>query len=72
MEDELNWFGVKLGSDKAGGGAAGGGVGKYLQSSSGSPAVAAPKRPAPNVTVSDFPEEGKKKRKIGFGQFEGW
>lgn len=60
--DDINWFGVKVGTGDAafGVGAAGGGVGKYLNA----------KRPleggdggAHNV---------KKKRKVGFGEFEGW
>ncbi|KAI0687757.1 cyclophilin-like protein [Cytidiella melzeri] len=71
-EDELNWFGVKLGTEKsAGGGAVGGGVGKYLQVGA-SAAVVAPKRPAPSAAVSDVPGEAKKRRKVGFGEFEGW
>lgn len=68
-EDELNWFGVKLGSENTGGSVAEGGVGRYLQ---GRSAAAAPKRPASSVATTDVSEEGKKKRKIGFGQFDGW
>lgn len=68
-EDELNWFGVKLGNEKSAAGVVGGGVGKYLQVSRTS---AAPKRPASKIASPDIPEDGKKKRKIGFGGFEGW
>jgi len=59
--DDINWFGVKVGTgDSAfGGGATGGGVGKYLDL----------KRPSDG---NGGGEEGKKKRKIGFGNFEGW
>ncbi|KAE9408209.1 cyclophilin-like protein [Gymnopus androsaceus JB14] len=61
--DDINWFGVKVGleapvvSEKV----VGGGVGKYLNL----------KRPqaAAGVFVS---EEPSKKRKTGFGNFEGW
>ncbi|KAI0094956.1 cyclophilin-like domain-containing protein [Irpex rosettiformis] len=65
-DDELNWFGEKLGTEKpaAGGGPVGGGVGKYLQ-------VGAPKRPAPSP-VAAAPDESKKRRKVGFGDFAGW
>ena len=68
-EDELNWFGEKLGSEKTANGV-GGGVGKYLQLSS---STSASKRPASAVaTPTDVLDEGKKKRKVGFGDFEGW
>lgn len=59
----MNWFGEKLGSNKTIFGSGGGGVGKYLslkRSSDSEPVVA-------GVT-----EEPKKKRKLGFGDFEGW
>ncbi|KAH8120456.1 peptidylprolyl isomerase-like protein 2 [Phellopilus nigrolimitatus] len=66
--DGVNWFGVKLGLDspRAGAGTATTvGVGKYLNL----------KRPldagAPSKgAVED--DEGKKKRKIGFGNFDSW
>ncbi|KAF9474094.1 cyclophilin-like protein [Pholiota conissans] len=71
-KDNINWFGVKIGSENPafdfGGGGAGtgtgtgtGGVGKYLSL----------KRPVETVT-SKLPEDSKKKRKVGFGDFEGW
>jgi peptidyl-prolyl cis-trans isomerase-like 2 len=68
-DDELNWFGVKLGAEKAAGVAGGGGVGKYLQVGA---ATSAPKRPAPAATTGEIPDESKKKRKVGFGDFAGW
>lgn len=63
--DDVNWFGVKVGTgDSAfGGGATGGGVGKYLNSL---------KRPSSDGIVVGGGGEDKKKRKIGFGNFEGW
>lgn len=64
--DELNWFGVKLGMEMTSSAAAGQ-VGKYLQTKS-----TAPKRPASSVESSTTYDEGKKKRKVGFGEFEGW
>ncbi|KAM5530108.1 hypothetical protein V8D89_016217 [Ganoderma adspersum] len=64
-KDDINWFGVKVGTDRATS-AAGGGVGKYLNINA--------KRPIETVSMSaPAPlEEGKKKRRIGFGDFEGW
>ncbi|KAF8634419.1 hypothetical protein AX15_000870 [Amanita polypyramis BW_CC] len=60
--DDMNWFGEKLGTkDSIFGSGNGGGVGKYLSL----------KRPAEPVTVTTT-EETKKKRKLGFGDFEGW
>ena len=63
-EDDLNWFGVKIGAkgtEVDGGGT--GGVGKYLSLG---------KRPIAG-SVPEVPrEDGNKKRKIGFGDFEGW
>ncbi|KAF8647909.1 hypothetical protein AX16_006441 [Volvariella volvacea WC 439] len=63
-QDDVNWFGVKVGTGQSafGSGNAGGGVGKYLSS-----ALTRPFDP------SDAPAEpATKKRKIGFGNFEGW
>jgi peptidyl-prolyl cis-trans isomerase-like protein 2 len=66
--DDINWFGVKVGTgDSAfGGGAAGVGVGKYLGI----------KRPldqvTPGVQANDVGDDAKKKRKIGFGNFDSW
>lgn len=72
----MNWFGVKLGEkDKlptsaASTAGAGAGVGKYLNAPA-APATSAgaPKRPAPAAPVVD---DGKKKRKLGFGNFDAW
>ena len=66
-KDDVNWFGVKVGSEKSGAGTAGGGIGKYLNLNS--------KRPIESLATTPAaapPEEGKKKRRIGFGDFEGW
>lgn len=71
--DDVNWFGVKLGDkDKTAAdtstSGAGGGVGKYLSAASGT-SSAVPKRPVPVASAAD---DGKKKRKLGFGNFDGW
>lgn len=61
-KDDVNWFGVKIGSGNFalnGGEADSGGVGKYLNL----------KRPQEGSSAG---EESKKKRKLGFGDFEGW
>lgn len=62
--DEINWFGVKIGTGNAvfGGEAVGGGVGKYLNS----------KRPLEEDIGDGEAQDIKKKRKVGFGNFEGW
>ncbi|PPQ64756.1 hypothetical protein CVT26_002700 [Gymnopilus dilepis] len=64
-KDDITWFGTKIGADSksTSSGATGGiGVGKYLDL----------KRPASASTIVGGSEEPKKKRKIGFGNFEGW
>ncbi|KDQ30908.1 hypothetical protein PLEOSDRAFT_1036229 [Pleurotus ostreatus PC15] len=63
--DDINWFGIKVGADgKAGGpGGVGGGVGKYLNTA---------KRPLGGGLADIGGDDAKKKRKIGFGDFEGW
>jgi len=58
--DDMNWFGVKVGSE-ANGTTVSGGVGKYLNL----------KRP-PSDAPTAATEDTKKKRKLGFGDFEGW
>ncbi|KAJ7492732.1 cyclophilin-like domain-containing protein [Mycena latifolia] len=60
--DDINWFGVKVGSgDSAFNAATGGGVGKYLNL----------KRPQ-EATTDYGGNESKKKRKTGFGAFDNW
>jgi len=62
--DDVNWFGTKIGSENPAlnfGGTSDVGVGKYLSL----------KRPQAALT-STGGDESKKKRKIGFGDFEGW
>ena len=68
-DDDLNWFGVKIGANGSGAGG-GGGVGKYLNLGGG----ASLKRPADSVppASADSADEPKKKRKIGFGNFDAW
>jgi peptidyl-prolyl cis-trans isomerase-like protein 2 len=62
-KDEINWFGVKIGSESAGsnlGGSSNDGVGRYLNL----------KRTLDTAVKPT--DDSKKKRKIGFGDFEGW
>ncbi|KAF8213161.1 cyclophilin-like domain-containing protein [Mycena galopus ATCC 62051] len=60
--DDINWFGVKVGSgDSAFGTTAGGGVGKYLNLKRTQEAVA-----------DSGGSDSKKKRKTGFGSFDNW
>ncbi|CAE6456152.1 unnamed protein product [Rhizoctonia solani] len=58
LEDSMTWFGQKVGEEQKGG-TSQGGVGKYL------------KLDAP-VSVARGGDEGKKKRKTGFGNFDNW
>lgn len=64
--DDINWFGVKVGTGNAAFGVgASGSVGKYLNA----------KRPLETTassTVLDGGPDAKKRKKIGFGEFEGW
>lgn len=65
-KEEVNWFGTKIGSDASaldlgGKNGAGAGIGKYLNL----------KRPQAAITTSGS-DDSKKKRKVGFGDFEGW
>jgi hypothetical protein len=63
----MNWFGTKVGTNASGlapinvPGAAGG-VGKYLN-------TATAKRP---LEAADGDENKSKKKKLGFGNFDGW
>jgi len=58
-KDGVNWFGVKVGTGSSAFGSDNvGAVGKYLSV----------KRPLGSVSESD----SKKKKKIGFGDFDGW
>ncbi|KDR85314.1 hypothetical protein GALMADRAFT_234107 [Galerina marginata CBS 339.88] len=64
-KDDVNWFGTKIGTSTAAlefGGTGQGGVGKYLGL----------KRPNTAIVGAAASEEAKKKRKTGFGDFEGW
>ena len=68
-DDDVNWFGVKLGLDKKTGvrsnGSALGGVGKYLN-------LKRPLETSGSVGAGVEDDDGKKKRKIGFGNFDNW
>jgi len=70
LNDEVNWFGVRIGSgdDTLGGKGPAGGVGKYLNASGKRPREAV----APSVPAENVGQEAKKKKKVGFGDFEGW
>ncbi|KAL0951346.1 hypothetical protein HGRIS_008050 [Hohenbuehelia grisea] len=63
--DDINWFGVKVGESTPAPGAAGGGVGKYLN-------LAGTKRTLETTRPAPAADDSKKKRKIGFGEFDGW
>ncbi|KXN83926.1 Peptidyl-prolyl cis-trans isomerase-like 2, partial [Leucoagaricus sp. SymC.cos] len=73
-KDDVNWFGLKVGSNSAafGTGESGAGdIGKYL--SLGGGGNAGLKRPQATTGASNgVPEEPRKKRKLGFGDFENW
>ncbi|KAJ7630822.1 cyclophilin-like domain-containing protein [Roridomyces roridus] len=58
--DDINWFGVKVGSDAAANTASSGGVGKYMNL----------KRP--QEAVAGQGPDSKKQRKTGFGSFDNW
>jgi len=64
--DDINWFGVKVGTGDSAfvGGSASTGVGKYL----------GVKRSLDQATPSipNVGDDAKKKRKIGFGNFDSW
>jgi len=69
QKDDVNWFGLKVGSNTAAfgtGDSGAGGVGKYLNLQM--------KRPQAEISTNGdtMSDEPKKKRKIGFGDFENW
>lgn len=87
QRDDVNWFGVKLGQKGspgspaatnvvggATGAGAGVGVGKYLNLAASAPKASAPtKRSANSLAVGAAADDGgKKKRKLGFGNFDAW
>lgn len=67
---DMNWFGVKVGTEAQPAIAAGGGVGKYLNIKANNKRPLSAASPAPEADIGV--EEGKKKRRLGFGDFEGW
>ncbi|KAF8523093.1 cyclophilin-like domain-containing protein [Hysterangium stoloniferum] len=63
--NDTNWFGVKLTAESEEavlGGGGKGGIGKYLDL----------KRPRDGGSGPEEPPETKKRKKLGFGDFEGW
>jgi peptidyl-prolyl cis-trans isomerase-like protein 2 len=74
-KDDVNWFGLKVASQSAAfgtgeGGA--GGVGKYLSLGGGSSNNLKRPQASSNGSTNLTLEEPKKKRKLGFGDFENW
>lgn len=68
--DNINWFGVKVGLETGNlGRGVVDGVGKYLNFNAKRPAPDDSNRSELNIGLA---EDSKKKRKIGFGNFEGW
>ena len=67
--DDINWFGVKVGLEKSAAGSGDRGVGRYLNFTSASSGA---KRLLSSPATTEIPEVFKKKRKTGFGSFEGW
>jgi len=71
-KDDVNWFGVKIGADgqsKESSGAVG--IGKYLNIPSGG----AKKRalePSSGLPAAEVDDDSKKRRKVGFGNFDSW
>jgi peptidyl-prolyl cis-trans isomerase-like protein 2 len=64
-KDNMNWFGGQVGSvpTAIGNNSAGVGVGKYLNTL---------KRPLGAPPSNSLPDPDKKKRKVGFGNFDAW
>lgn len=63
VTNDMNWFGMKLGSNTSAVlGADGGEVGKYLDL----------KRPRQSLSTLDGPQEKKKQKTLGFGDFSSW
>ncbi|TFK57055.1 cyclophilin-like protein [Heliocybe sulcata] len=71
--DHMNWFGVKVGTEnKPTVAGEGGGVGKYLNLNANNKRPLTTASPAPAAAPEAGIGEAKKKRKLGFGDFEGW
>ncbi|KZT30604.1 cyclophilin-like protein [Neolentinus lepideus HHB14362 ss-1] len=70
--DDMNWFGVKVGTANKPTVRGGGGVGKYLNLNANNKRPLNVASPAPAAALEVGAVEGKKKRKLGFGDFEGW
>lgn len=61
-KDDVNWFGVKVGAEVSMQTQGGGGVGKYLNL----------KRPLETTKSALVADDSKKKRRLGFGDFDAW
>ncbi|KAF9056489.1 cyclophilin-like domain-containing protein [Panaeolus papilionaceus] len=61
-KDDVNWFGVKVGAEVSMQTQGGGGVGKYLNL----------KRPLETTKSAPVADDSKKKRRLGFGDFDAW
>lgn len=70
--DDVNWFGTRIGGGDAafGGKGSTGGVGRYLNVSG--KRLRDEGTPAASGGGGDVGQETKKKKKLGFGDFEGW
>ncbi|KAG9043744.1 Peptidyl-prolyl cis-trans isomerase cyp8 [Tulasnella sp. UAMH 9824] len=72
-KDKVNWFGEKIG-ESSNSGPKSGGVGKYLKSG-GPPSSTSSVIGKRNTAVADMGvgiDDKKKKRKMGFGDFDSW
>ena len=72
--DDVNWFGVKIGTDNSifgTGTTTSNGVGKYLNRNNNNKR-ARDESVTNGAQAAVVDEDNKKKRKTGFGDFEGW
>lgn len=70
-KDKVNWFGEKIGAN-ASAGPATGGVGKYLKSGPPPSSVTGKRAGGSIADVGIGVDDKKKKRKMGFGDFDSW
>ncbi|KAG8976973.1 Peptidyl-prolyl cis-trans isomerase cyp8, partial [Tulasnella sp. 427] len=71
-KDQVNWFGEKIGASKSTGLTSGGGVGKYLKSGGPPPPASSTVGKRGAGEIGSGVDDKKKKRKMGFGDFESW
>ncbi|KAG8883640.1 Peptidyl-prolyl cis-trans isomerase cyp8, partial [Tulasnella sp. 403] len=70
--DDVNWFGEKIGKvGSATSAGSGGSVGKYLGAAPTGP-LKRSAAPSITATTDNVSEDKKKKRKLGFGDFDSW